>query len=163
MSANWKAEEVAERERLMWHQFARELQASLSPLAAPSILGPTLLEQPIRTHNLTPRQRATGRIRQPRGMNKTEARYAQYLEAQKAIGAIAWYRFEAITLKLATDTRYTPDFFVMTNTGAFQAHEVKGFWRDDAKVKLKIASEQYPFEFIAVFAEKGGQWRYEQF
>lgn len=157
---NWTEAEVAERERLMRHQTARELTQSLAGLAISESAPPS---QPIRTHNLTPHQKATGRIRQPRGMNKTEARYAQHLEAQKAIGAIAWYRFEAITLKLAADTRYTPDFFVMTNTGAFQAHEVKGFWRDDAKVKLKIAAAQYPLEFIAVFAEKGGQWRYEQF
>lgn len=30
-----------------------------------------------------------------------------------------------------------------------ECHEVKGFWTDDAKVKIKVAAEQYPFRFIA--------------
>jgi hypothetical protein len=158
---NWSAEEVAERERIMKQQTARELAGALSALAIPELA--QSLPPSLRTHNLSVATRATGRIRQPKGMNRTETRYSDYLELLKRAGEIAWYRFEGVTLKLADDTRYTPDFFVMTATGAFQAHEVKGFWRDDAKVKLKIAADLYPLEFVAVFAEKGGTWRYERF
>ena len=45
-------------------------------------------------------------------------------------------------------------------------HEVKGFWRDDARAKIKIAADLYPFRFIAVQAapkKAGGGWTIEEF
>jgi hypothetical protein len=45
-------------------------------------------------------------------------------------------------------------------------HECKSIWRDDAKAKIKIASELYPFKFVAVYAlpkKEGGGFRYEEF
>jgi len=99
-------------------------------------------------------------------MNKTEAEYAQRLEYGKHTGAILWYKFEAITLKLADDTRYTPDFAVLIAGGEFQLHEVKGFWQDDAKVKIKVAASMFPFRFIAVRKlpkKEGGGWQNQEF
>ncbi len=107
--------------------------------------------------------KASGALRIPKGMNKTETRYQQHLELQKRAGAVLWYKFEGITLKLADDTRYTPDFAVLGCGGNLEMHEVKGFWRDDAKVKIKVAAEMFPFEFLAIFAEKGGTWRNEHY
>src|SRR6476620_9050841 len=84
------------------------------------------------------------------GMNKTEKAWAILLEAEKRNGIIyAWY-FEKATLKLADDTRYTPDFMVITKAGYVRFDEVKGFWRDDAKVKIKVAAQQLPFAFQSV-------------
>jgi len=102
------------------------------------------------------RPMARGEIRQPKGMNKTEAQYGAILEARKAAGEIVWYRFEGVTLKLADDTRYTPDFILMRSDGFLECHEVKGFWRDDAKVKIKVAASLYPFRFLAARKIKGG-------
>lgn len=92
---------------------------------------------------------ALGRLKSGQ-MNKTEAEYAQFLEAQKQGGKIKAYWFESYTLKLAQDTRYTPDFMVMTNEGVMQFHEVKGYWTDDAKVKVKVASDKFPHQFVIV-------------
>ena len=91
-------------------------------------------------------------------MNKTESEYATFLEAQKRAGKIQHYLFEGYTLKLAQDTRYTPDFMVLTNDGIMQFHEVKGYWTDDAKVKVKVASDKFPHEFVIVkkLAKKDG-------
>jgi hypothetical protein len=83
-------------------------------------------------------------------MNATEAEYARVLEADKAAGLVAWYRFEGVKLRLADNTFYTPDFAVMLATGEMQMHEVKGHWQDDARVKIKIAAEMYPFRFYAL-------------
>lgn len=95
----------------------------------------------------------------PRGMNKWESEYAKKLEALKAAGVVRWYGFERITLKLAHDTRYTPDFLVWFVNGDFQCHEVKGHWRDDALVKIKVAADLFRmFRFIAVRLE-GGAWQ----
>jgi hypothetical protein len=71
-----------------------------------------------------------------------------------------------MTLKLAKDTRYTPDFMVMNANGEMEAHECKSIWRDDAKIKIKVASEKFPFRFVAVYAQSkkdGGGFRYEEF
>jgi len=41
-------------------------------------------------------------------------------------------------------------------SGELECHEVKGFWRDDARVKIKVAASIYPFRFVAVRKVKGG-------
>lgn len=66
----------------------------------------------------------------------------------------------------AYKTFYTPDFAVMTANGTMEMHEVKGFWQDDARVKIKVAAESYPFRFVAVKAKSkkdGGGWSFEVF
>ena len=102
----------------------------------------------------------------PGVMNKTEAVYEGLLRIRQIEGAVLWYAYEAITFKLAKDTRYTPDFVVMLQDGSFECHEVKGFWRDDAKVKIKVAAAMFPIKFIAVKAlpkKAGGGWEIEEF
>lgn len=107
--------------------------------------------------------RARGAVR-PRGqMNKLEAAYAQHLREQEYAGAIAWYAYEAAKLRLANNTFYTPDFLVMRANGEIEVHEVKGFWEDDARVKIKVAASLYPFRFIAVTKKKGEPWKVEEF
>lgn len=99
-------------------------------------------------------------------MNKTEAAYAELLEQLKVASRIQWYRFEGLKLRLADKTFYTPDFAVMRDDGVMECHEVKGFWQDDARVKIKIAAEMYPFRFMAAkprAKKHGGGWEYEVF
>jgi hypothetical protein len=102
----------------------------------------------------------------PGEMNKTEAAYALVLEGLLHAHEIAGYGFERIKLRLADRTFYTPDFDVMRLDGRLEFHEVKGVWRDDARVKIKVAAAQYPFRFIAVSKRKkrdGGGWHTETF
>jgi len=94
-------------------------------------------------------------------MNKTETAYDGHLWSLRG-RLYVWHRFEGITLKLAADTRYTPDFVVQTVSGQIELHECKGHWRDDARVKIKVAAAMYPFRFIAVTKEKSG-WKVEEF
>lgn len=83
-------------------------------------------------------------------MNGLEKSYSQNLNILKNTGTIVDWKFEKIKLKLAGDTFYTPDFFVV-KPERIEFHEVKGFWRDDARVKIKVAAEQYPwFLFVAI-------------
>ena len=101
-------------------------------------------------------------------MNKTEAEWAMILEARKRAGEIVWYGFEAIKLRLADNTHYTPDFAVITAFGHnLELHETKGFWRDDARVKIKVAAEMFPFfKFFAMKKRRkkdGGGWAIEGF
>ncbi len=54
----------------------------------------------------------------------------------------------------------------MLANGQIELHEVKGFWTDDARVKTKVAADQYPFRIIGVTklpAKAGGGWKVEEF
>lgn len=110
----------------------------------------------------SPRLPATSVTPRPqRGiMNRTEAAYAGLLEARRLAGEVLWYEFEAMTLRLARRTHYRPDFPVLTPAG-LQFHEVKGFMRDDAWLKLKLAAKAFPFQFIVVRRTKG-EWSFQE-
>jgi len=98
--------------------------------------------------------------------NKTEKAYGDFLHALLVTGEILWYRFEGLKLRLADNTFYTPDYAVMRKGGELECHEVKGFWQDDARVKIKVAADAYPFRFLAVRPrpkKDGGGWQVEEF
>ena len=99
-------------------------------------------------------------------LNKTEQAYATLLKDWQQSGIVAWYKFEGLKLRLADNTFYTPDFAVMLANGQMELHEVKGFWQDDARAKIKIAADMYPFRFVAVRPKPkkdGGGWATEDF
>ena len=87
-------------------------------------------------------------------MNASEAAFDEMLRLRVMAGEIAWYKFEGLKLRLADNTFYTPDFAVMLVTGLLECHEVKGFWLDDARAKIKIAADMYPFRFLAHILKK---------
>lgn len=92
-------------------------------------------------------------------MNRLEEAFGETLLAEQRGGRVAWFKYEGITLKLADDTRYTPDFFVMHSDGTLIVYEVKGpFKREDSWVKLKVASAQFPFIFVLVTRDPDGRW-----
>ncbi|MEX3690802.1 hypothetical protein AB3X91_11845 [Paraburkholderia sp. BR14263] len=111
---------------------------------------------------LSPIERMQQLGRMPCGaMNKTEAAYAQLLDARLAAGEILWYRFEGIKLRLAARTFITIDFAVIPRGAPLEFHEVKGRWTDDARAKTKVAAEQFPFRFIAIQRDGRHGWRTE--
>lgn len=93
-------------------------------------------------------------------LNKTEAAYYSYLKTVRdAAGIYVWVGTpQCITLKLGDDCRYTPDFFAINHGGEMLAFEVKGFWRDDAKVKIKVAARIFPFIRFQVVMKNKDQW-----
>jgi hypothetical protein len=112
-----------------------------------------------------PARFALGRLKTGQ-MNKSETAYSVHLEAEKYAGKILWWKFEGVKLRLADNTFYTSDFAVMNADGVIELHEVKGFWQDDARAKIKIAADLYPFVFKAVKArakKNGGGWEEEGF
>lgn len=108
------------------------------------------------------RMLALGRLKAGQ-KNQTEAAYGTHLEILRRAGEIAWYTFEGMKFRLAAATFYTPDYMVMLADGSLEAHEVKGFWTDDARAKIKIAAEMFPIKFIAVKKIKGVGWEVEEF
>lgn len=98
--------------------------------------------------------------------NKTEQAYEDFLTMLQRAGQVVWFKFEGVKLRLADNTFYTPDFAVMLTNGQMEMHEVKGFWQDDARAKIKIAAELYPFRFLAAkpkTKKDGGGWEIEVF
>lgn len=104
-----------------------------------------------------------------RRMNKSEAKYAnEVLEMEKRAGLIQDYVYGSVKLRLADNTWYTPDFMVIDAQGYVWFLEYKGgWWRDDARVKIKVAAEEYPmFKFVSVTSQpkkKGGGYKREEF
>ena len=96
------------------------------------------------------------------GMNKTERARAIELEAMKRTGLIVAWWYEQWTFKLADDLRYTPDFVVQKPDGTLEVEETKGYWRDDARAKIKMFVAQFPFPTRAYTQIKGG-WDVETF
>ncbi len=78
-------------------------------------------------------------------------------------GELESYGFEAVKVRLAQGTYYTPDFVIFEKDGSISFHEVKGFWREAARLRIKVAAEQWPqFRFVAVRWVKG-DWEFEEF
>ncbi|EAA9058606.1 DUF1064 domain-containing protein [Salmonella enterica] len=65
-----------------------------------------------------------------------------------------------------TESAYCQHLELRKHAGEMELHEVKGFWTDDARVKTKVAADQYPFRIIGVTAKAkkaGGGWNIEKF
>lgn len=90
-------------------------------------------------------------------LNKTERRFLGWLRGCYH----EWIGVQNITLKLADDCRYTPDFAYL---GSKQLifYEVKGFWRDDARVKIKVAARMFPWAMFVAVQWVKGQWKFEE-
>ncbi len=103
------------------------------------------------------RVRAVAIVKDRNGMNKTEAAFFE----DQIVGnekIVKWY-FERVRLVLGKACTYTPDFLCLMRTGELVAYEVKGWWRDDARVKFKVAADAFPWiRFIAVQQRKKSEW-----
>lgn len=101
------------------------------------------------------------------GANATERAYGQHLDVLKAQGGVHdwWWQPFSLRLSHAEDgpgDYYRPDFLVQLAGGELYIDETKGFMRDDARTKLKLASAIYPcfvFRLVKKVAQKnGGGW-----
>jgi hypothetical protein len=98
--------------------------------------------------------------------NKLEARFErEYLQPKRDFGHLVWFDFEPIKFRLADGAWYTPDFISQGAGGSLVAWETKGFWREAARIRIKVAADKYPWiQFIAVTRDrKTGEWKYEHF
>ena len=95
--------------------------------------------------------------------NKLEREYADILEIGVRSGIVKWWGYEALRLRIGPNTFYVPDFIRIDNNGQVWCDEVKGFWRDDARVKIKVASSVHPWIRFRAVSKKKGEWVFEEF
>lgn len=91
-------------------------------------------------------------------MNQTEQKYAARLKLMKREGEIKDWKFEPFNIRLAKNCFYKPDFVVVMPDDTIQVHEVKGYWTDDALVKIKVAAETLPWFLFKSVRLKQGRW-----
>lgn len=98
------------------------------------------------------------------GLNKTERRFFEWL---KPLHPKTTIHAQALTLKLGNGVRYTPDFFAYfepVDGHRWYAWEVKGFMRDDAAVKIKVAATMFPWiKFVLVWWDRSTcSWKFQE-
>jgi hypothetical protein len=109
-------------------------------------------------------QEGKARLRQDtKGPNRTEAAFDAYLRADDEQDHI---KREGITLRIGNGVRYTPDFTSQNLEGMTCFWEVKGFMREDAAIKVKVAASLFPFFIFYLVTKRtkkqGGGWSIEQ-
>ena len=87
--------------------------------------------------------------------SKWEQLYSDHLARLQSDGVIASYAYEPITFKLAHRCTYTPDFLVVLPSGSVEIHEVKGYLREDAAIKFKVAAQNNPWATFVMIKKKG--------
>jgi hypothetical protein len=90
--------------------------------------------------------------------SKWERMYAQRLGVLLHAQAITWWDYECLKLRLADATFWTPDFAVESR-GRLAVHEVKGHWREDARIKVKLAAKLFPWLPIHILRPVNGEFR----
>jgi hypothetical protein len=98
-------------------------------------------------------------------MNGLELAYAKHLDLLKLAGEVRWWAFNAVRLRIAMGEKaawYRPDFFIEFVDGRFQFHECKGYEREAAMLRLKVAAGLVPIPFVLV-KKQGDGWSYESF
>lgn len=90
--------------------------------------------------------------------SKWEANYARYLEFLKQNGKIKDWQHEVKTFWFDKIKRgccsYLPDFEVTNNDGSIEYHEVKGWYDDRSKTKIKRMAKYYPnIKLVVIFGK----------
>lgn len=97
-----------------------------------------------------------------KGPNKTELAFAEHLALKHPTIPI---EHEPFVMKLGNGVRYIPDFFLCIGQQP-TVYEVKGFMREDAAAKIKMAASKFKWiQFNLVFKRtkaQGGGWEVQR-
>ena len=109
-----------------------------------------------------PPERASASVPVAPKMNKLETAWSERLAVEQRIGLVREWRFEAVSLKLADGCHYRPDFLVITKDGSVRFDETKGFMREAARVRLRVAASLYPWWTFFLVKRVRGVWQQTQ-
>lgn len=112
--------------------------------------------------NITGQIMLTALLPRVRKMNKWETAFGQLLDEKKRSGQIDDFEFEALSFKLARGARYKPDWVAWSGARVI-CYEVKGHWREAARVRIKVAAHRYRWASFVAVTRKNQQWSEERF
>ena len=92
-----------------------------------------------------------------------EEAYADFLGTLIHAEIVLQWDYQPERLLLGDGAWYTPDFRVVTASQAVEFHEVKGHWREAARVRIKVAAGLHPYVFRACTKPRGRGWQFECF
>lgn len=95
--------------------------------------------------------------------SKLEARFADELEGFRRLGDIISWCHEPVRIRIGCGAYYKPDFMVVVPGGRVAFYEVKGHWREAARVRIKVAASLHPYWRFTAVQYQDGAWRYEEF
>ena len=102
------------------------------------------------------------KLREREWASKLERDYSLVLKAQQQAAEIAWWAYEPISFRIGAGASYCPDFVVLRANGELEAHECKGFRREAAIVRIKVAARMVPWcRFVLVTRDRRG-WHLEE-
>lgn len=90
-----------------------------------------------------------------------EKEFADYLDQQKLGGHILEWAYKPVRLRIGDGAFYSPDFRVVWANRSTTYYEIKGFLREAARVRLRVAAERHPSRFVMVRKRSkrdGGGW-----
>lgn len=90
--------------------------------------------------------------------SKWELEYATHLELLRVAGRLNAWAYEPDRLEIGEGARYTPDFRVTLLSGAIEYHEVKGYRRESAMVRIRVAAKLYPQCRFVLVTKANGSW-----
>ncbi len=93
------------------------------------------------------------------GMNKVESEFSLILEARRIANEITQWRFESVKLRLGNGCWYVPDFFIERLGLRPLFIEIKGFMRDDARVKFLAAQELHRWAMFEMWSKSKNGWK----
>jgi hypothetical protein len=110
------------------------------------------------------RQAPPARAQKKKGeMNGLESRFVkEWIMPRVRAGDILWWAYESMTWKIAPNTTLTPDFLAQHADGRLVWYETKGFMREDAWIKLKIAEAMQPIPIYVCRHTKSNGWSVER-
>lgn len=108
---------------------------------------------------ITPAATALAELRAAdRFRSKWDRERNDYLETMMFARRLRRFRYEPMRLRLADGSWYKPDFLVEHNDGRLELEEVKGYRREAAIVRFKVARELYPMFTFTMITKRNGQW-----
>jgi len=105
-----------------------------------------------------PKPKPAKRIRQDSKptMNKLEQAWFEKIKQDLFTAKVY---VQAMKFKLCNGVTYCPDFVVVQHAGHMICYETKGFMRDDAAIKIKMAAKEFPnFTWILAWKESN-EWK----
>ena len=94
-----------------------------------------------------------------RKMNATEHGFSIGLEVSRRAGLIEDWKFEGVKLRISAKCFYTPDFFVERRNQKPLFLEIKGFLREDARVKFLAAKELHKWADFEMHQRSHTGWK----